>query len=187
MVQSTTLATALARTWVSLITLSGSHLLRKVSLVQFVARSIFWGFFFFGHLPFPPCIYRQVGPPWKSAGHRSTPKQWEVKTLLHSQVPRRKMFFFSKTWRHCVQNRCETSESFKCPSAPPRSSLRLLSFGLTGNYFVFVEQPVKINLLKFLSAWSVRGATYMDCFESNESMGVGGGLVVHVCQGMWRF
>lgn len=45
------------------------------------------------------------------------------------------------------------------------------SFGMTDNHFVFVEQPVKINLLKFLSAWSVRGATYMDCFESNESMG----------------
>ncbi|XP_031138224.1 retinal Mueller cells isomerohydrolase-like [Sander lucioperca] len=45
------------------------------------------------------------------------------------------------------------------------------SFGMTDNYFVFVEQPVKINLLKFLSAWSVRGATYMDCFESNDSMG----------------
>ncbi|XP_062250758.1 retinal Mueller cells isomerohydrolase-like [Platichthys flesus] len=45
------------------------------------------------------------------------------------------------------------------------------SFGLTDNYFVFVEQPVKINLLKFLSAWSIRGASYMDCFESNESMG----------------
>ncbi|TNN36850.1 Retinal Mueller cells isomerohydrolase [Liparis tanakae] len=45
------------------------------------------------------------------------------------------------------------------------------SFGITDNYFVFVEQPVKINLFKFLSAWSVRGATYMDCFESNDSMG----------------
>lgn len=31
---------------------------------------------------------------------------------------------------------------------------------------------MKINLLKFLSAWSVRGATYMDCFEANDSMGV---------------
>lgn len=185
MVQSTTLATALARTWVSLITLSGSHLLRKVSLVQFVARSIFGGFFC-GHLPFPPCIYRQVGPPWKSAGHRSTPKQWEVKTLLHSQVPRRKMFFFQKHGGIVFKTGVRL-QNLKCPSAPPRSSLRLLSFGLTGNYFVFVEQPVKINLLKFLSAWSVRGATYMDCFESNESMGVGGGLVVHVCQGMWRF
>lgn len=37
---------------------------------------------------------------------------------------------------------------------------------------MFVEPPVKINLLKFLSAWSVRGATYMDCFESNETLGV---------------
>uniref|UniRef100_A0A8C4H9E8 Retinal pigment epithelium-specific 65 kDa protein n=1 Tax=Dicentrarchus labrax TaxID=13489 RepID=A0A8C4H9E8_DICLA len=44
-------------------------------------------------------------------------------------------------------------------------------FGMTDNYFVFVEQPVKINLFKFLSAWSIRGATYMDCFESNESLG----------------
>lgn len=46
---------------------------------------------------------------------------------------------------------------------------------MTDNYFVFVEQPVKINLLKFLSGWSIRGATYMDCFESNETMGVGQG------------
>lgn len=43
---------------------------------------------------------------------------------------------------------------------------------MTDNYFVVVEQPVKINLLKFLSAWGVRGTTYMDCFESNERMGV---------------
>ncbi|KAI1883310.1 hypothetical protein AGOR_G00243880 [Albula goreensis] len=45
------------------------------------------------------------------------------------------------------------------------------SFGITPNYFVFVETPVKINLLKFLSAWSIRGSNYMDCFEANESMG----------------
>uniref|UniRef100_A0AAV2KRC8 Uncharacterized protein n=1 Tax=Knipowitschia caucasica TaxID=637954 RepID=A0AAV2KRC8_KNICA len=45
------------------------------------------------------------------------------------------------------------------------------SFGMTENYFIFVEQPIKINLLKFLSSWSIRGASYMDCFESNESMG----------------
>ncbi|AWP10568.1 putative retinoid isomerohydrolase [Scophthalmus maximus] len=45
------------------------------------------------------------------------------------------------------------------------------SFGMTDDHFVFVEQPVKINLLRFLSAWSIRGASYMDCFESNESMG----------------
>ncbi|XP_068175275.1 retinal Mueller cells isomerohydrolase-like [Antennarius striatus] len=45
------------------------------------------------------------------------------------------------------------------------------SFGMTDKYFVFVEQPVKINLLKFLSSWAIRGTTYMDCFESNESMG----------------
>lgn len=46
---------------------------------------------------------------------------------------------------------------------------------MTDNHFVFVEQPVKINVLKYLSAWSVRGTTYMDCFESNDSMGVGCG------------
>ncbi|KAK6484789.1 retinoid isomerohydrolase-like [Huso huso] len=45
------------------------------------------------------------------------------------------------------------------------------SFGMSENYFVLVETPVKINLLKFLSAWSIRGANYMDCFESNETMG----------------
>ncbi|XP_072130787.1 retinoid isomerohydrolase-like isoform X1 [Mobula birostris] len=45
------------------------------------------------------------------------------------------------------------------------------SFGLCENYIVFVEQPVKINLWKFLSSWSVRSASYMDCFESNDSMG----------------
>uniref|UniRef100_A0AAQ6A8D0 Retinoid isomerohydrolase n=1 Tax=Amphiprion ocellaris TaxID=80972 RepID=A0AAQ6A8D0_AMPOC len=44
-------------------------------------------------------------------------------------------------------------------------------FGMSENYFVFVETPVKINLLKFLSAWSIRGSNYMDCFESNESQG----------------
>lgn len=50
------------------------------------------------------------------------------------------------------------------------------SFGLTSNYIVFVETPVKINLLKFLSSWSLWGANYMDCFESNETMGVSSGL-----------
>ncbi|XP_048844472.1 retinoid isomerohydrolase isoform X2 [Brienomyrus brachyistius] len=45
------------------------------------------------------------------------------------------------------------------------------SFGMTPNHFVFVETPVKINMLKFLSAWSIRGTNYMDCFESNETMG----------------
>jgi len=45
------------------------------------------------------------------------------------------------------------------------------SFGMSENYFVFVETPVKINLLKFLSAWSIRGSNYMDCFESNEAQG----------------
>ncbi|KAJ0012258.1 hypothetical protein NQD34_013233 [Periophthalmus magnuspinnatus] len=49
--------------------------------------------------------------------------------------------------------------------------LRSQSFGMSENYFVFVETPVKINLLKFLSAWSIRGSNYMDCFESNESQG----------------
>lgn len=48
----------------------------------------------------------------------------------------------------------------------------LNSFGLTPNYIVFVETPVKINLFKFLSSWSLWGANYMDCFESNETMGV---------------
>ncbi|XP_016122224.1 retinoid isomerohydrolase-like [Sinocyclocheilus grahami] len=42
---------------------------------------------------------------------------------------------------------------------------------MTENYFVFVETPVKINLLKFLSAWSIRGSNYMDCFESDEEKG----------------
>lgn len=51
--------------------------------------------------------------------------------------------------------------------------LSFCSFGMTDNYFVFVEPPVKINLLKFLSSWSIRGASYMDCFEFNDSMGVG--------------
>lgn len=50
--------------------------------------------------------------------------------------------------------------------------LSLTSFGMTENYFVFVETPVKINLLKFLSAWSIRGSNYMDCFESDEEKGV---------------
>lgn len=52
------------------------------------------------------------------------------------------------------------------------SLLNNFSFGMSENYFVFVETPVKINLLKFLSAWSIRGTNYMDCFESNESQGV---------------
>lgn len=57
------------------------------------------------------------------------------------------------------------------PSSERLKPSYIHSFGMTDNHFVFVEQPVKINLLKFLSAWSVRGATYMDCFESNESLG----------------
>uniref|UniRef100_A0A3Q1FR85 Retinoid isomerohydrolase RPE65 c n=1 Tax=Acanthochromis polyacanthus TaxID=80966 RepID=A0A3Q1FR85_9TELE len=61
------------------------------------------------------------------------------------------------------------------PSSERLKPSYIHSFGMTDNYFVFVEQPVKINLLKFLSAWSIRGASYMDCFESNDSMGVGWG------------
>uniref|UniRef100_A0A3Q2QHK0 Retinoid isomerohydrolase RPE65 b n=1 Tax=Fundulus heteroclitus TaxID=8078 RepID=A0A3Q2QHK0_FUNHE len=57
------------------------------------------------------------------------------------------------------------------PSSERMKPSYMHSFGITESYFVFVEQPVKINLLKFLSAWSVRGATYMDCFESNETLG----------------
>ncbi|XP_023194938.1 retinal Mueller cells isomerohydrolase-like isoform X2 [Xiphophorus maculatus] len=57
------------------------------------------------------------------------------------------------------------------PSSERLKPSYIHSFGMTENYFVFVEQPVKINLLKFLSSWSIRGATYMDCFESNENMG----------------
>merc|ERR1712212_1008953 len=45
------------------------------------------------------------------------------------------------------------------------------SFGMSENHLVFVETPIKINLLKFLSAWSIRGSNYMDCFESNEGQG----------------
>ncbi len=42
---------------------------------------------------------------------------------------------------------------------------------------MFVETPVKINLLKFLTSWSVRGTNYMDCFESNDKMGVSQSLL----------
>uniref|UniRef100_A0AAR2KGL1 Retinoid isomerohydrolase RPE65 b n=1 Tax=Pygocentrus nattereri TaxID=42514 RepID=A0AAR2KGL1_PYGNA len=45
------------------------------------------------------------------------------------------------------------------------------SFGKTENYFVFIETPIKINLLKFLSLWSIMGTNYMDCFETNDKMG----------------
>ncbi|XP_036433952.1 retinal Mueller cells isomerohydrolase [Colossoma macropomum] len=45
------------------------------------------------------------------------------------------------------------------------------SFGMTEKYFVFVETPIKINLLKFLSSWSITGTNYMDCFETNDKMG----------------
>uniref|UniRef100_A0A7N6AFJ9 Retinoid isomerohydrolase RPE65 n=1 Tax=Anabas testudineus TaxID=64144 RepID=A0A7N6AFJ9_ANATE len=58
------------------------------------------------------------------------------------------------------------------PSSERLKPSYIHSFGMTDNYFVFVEQPVKINLLKFLTLWNIRGATYMDCFESNDSMGV---------------
>uniref|UniRef100_A0A7N6BTX0 Retinoid isomerohydrolase RPE65 n=1 Tax=Anabas testudineus TaxID=64144 RepID=A0A7N6BTX0_ANATE len=57
------------------------------------------------------------------------------------------------------------------PSSERLKPSYIHSFGMTDNYFVFVEQPVKINLLKFLTLWNIRGATYMDCFESNDSMG----------------
>ena len=43
---------------------------------------------------------------------------------------------------------------------------------MTEKYFVFVETPIKINLLKFLSSWSITGTNYMDCFETNDKMGV---------------
>ena len=43
---------------------------------------------------------------------------------------------------------------------------------MTEKHFVFVETAVRINLLKFLTAWSIRGTNYMDCFEVNEDMGV---------------
>lgn len=63
----------------------------------------------------------------------------------------------------------------------PLTSLFLFlnSFGLTPNYIVFVETPVKINLFKFLSSWSLWGANYLDCFESNETMGVS---LTFICQ-----
>lgn len=73
----------------------------------------------------------------------------------------------------CVSDRSKCLN--RCSCVCLSLCLSVCSFGMTDNYFVFVEQPVKINLLKFLSAWSVRGATYMDCFESNDSMGVGQG------------
>uniref|UniRef100_A0A3Q3WUK2 Retinoid isomerohydrolase n=1 Tax=Mola mola TaxID=94237 RepID=A0A3Q3WUK2_MOLML len=57
------------------------------------------------------------------------------------------------------------------PSAERFKPSYVHSFGMSENYFVFVETPVKINLLKFLSAWSIRGSNYMDCFESNEGQG----------------
>ncbi|XP_041659198.1 retinoid isomerohydrolase isoform X1 [Cheilinus undulatus] len=57
------------------------------------------------------------------------------------------------------------------PSAERFKPSYVHSFGMSENYFVFVETPVKINLLKFLSAWSIRGSNYMDCFESNETQG----------------
>uniref|UniRef100_A0A8C2Q821 Retinoid isomerohydrolase n=1 Tax=Cyprinus carpio TaxID=7962 RepID=A0A8C2Q821_CYPCA len=57
------------------------------------------------------------------------------------------------------------------PSAERFKPSYVHSFGMTENYFVFVETPVKIHLLKFLSAWSIRGSNYMDCFESDEEKG----------------
>ncbi|KAK3566575.1 hypothetical protein QTP86_001066 [Hemibagrus guttatus] len=57
------------------------------------------------------------------------------------------------------------------PSAERFKPSYVHSFGMTENYFVFIETPVKINLLKFLSAWAIRGTNYMDCFESDEQKG----------------
>ncbi|KAM9500922.1 retinoid isomerohydrolase [Clarias gariepinus] len=57
------------------------------------------------------------------------------------------------------------------PSAERFKPSYVHSFGMTENYFVFVETPVKINLLKFLGAWAIRGSNYMDCFESDEQKG----------------
>lgn len=56
---------------------------------------------------------------------------------------------------------------------------------MSENYFVFVETPVKINLLKFLSAWSIRGSNYMDCFESNENQGVRRPDQPHILSDLW--
>ncbi|XP_031410744.1 retinoid isomerohydrolase isoform X3 [Meleagris gallopavo] len=67
-------------------------------------------------------------------------------------------------------NKSEVVVQFPCSDRFKPSYVH--SFGLTPNYIVFVETPVKINLLKFLSSWSLWGANYMDCFESNETMGV---------------
>ncbi|XP_074953412.1 LOW QUALITY PROTEIN: retinoid isomerohydrolase [Phalacrocorax aristotelis] len=67
-------------------------------------------------------------------------------------------------------NKSEVVVQFPCSDRFKPSYVH--SFGLTSNYIVFVETPVKINLLKFLSSWSLWGANYMDCFESNETMGV---------------
>uniref|UniRef100_A0A671PDM1 Retinal Mueller cells isomerohydrolase n=1 Tax=Sinocyclocheilus anshuiensis TaxID=1608454 RepID=A0A671PDM1_9TELE len=50
-------------------------------------------------------------------------------------------------------------------------NIPLINAFCESNYFVFVETPVKINLLKFLTSWSIRGTNYMDCFESNDKMG----------------
>ncbi|XP_041960688.1 retinoid isomerohydrolase [Alosa sapidissima] len=57
------------------------------------------------------------------------------------------------------------------PSAERFKPSYVHSFGMSENYFVFVETPIKINLLKFLGAWSVRGTQYMDCFESDDMKG----------------
>ncbi|XP_015255447.1 PREDICTED: retinal Mueller cells isomerohydrolase-like [Cyprinodon variegatus] len=75
--------------------------------------------------------------------------------------------------KHTISNTLLSHRDFCCstPENKCKKNKYICSFGITENYFVFVEQPIKINLLKFLSAWSIRGATYMDCFESNESMG----------------
>lgn len=105
MVQSITSATALARTWVWLTTLSRSHLLRKVTFYPNVncqrteyQRVIFNLFFHYeldqgGHngmhtltILISLCVSRQVRSPGEIPGRCSTTQQWEVKTLLRTQV-----------------------------------------------------------------------------------------------------
>ncbi len=76
------------------------------------------------------------------------PCWWKVCVLLHT----------------CMCTICSQINTWQTMSFP--------SFGMSENYFVFVETPVKINLLKFLSAWTIRGSNYMDCFESDEEKGV---------------
>uniref|UniRef100_A0A8C1C5F5 Retinoid isomerohydrolase n=2 Tax=Cyprinus carpio TaxID=7962 RepID=A0A8C1C5F5_CYPCA len=78
-------------------------------------------------------------------------------------------------WQHTLPDKSDPIEKSKVvvqfPSAERFKPSYVHSFGMTENYFVFVETPVKIHLLKFLSAWSIRGSNYMDCFESDEEKG----------------